>query len=128
MPIRSAGAARRRCCTYAKRSWYIRTTAVQERLVEPNNQQIHWVPEHIKNGRFGNWLENNVDWALSRERYWGTPLPIWTCDGLGGYVDAIGSRGRAERTCRRKTSARSTCTAPSWTRRAAIARRVAATP
>ena len=49
---------------YAKRSWYIRTTAVKERLIA-NNQQIHWVPEHIKNGRFGNWLENNVDWALS---------------------------------------------------------------
>jgi len=74
---------------YAKRSWYIRTTAVKDRLIA-NNQQIHWVPEHIKNGRFGNWLENNVDWALSRERYWGTPLPIWTCEGCG-HVEVIGS-------------------------------------
>ncbi|GAC1543037.1 MAG: isoleucine--tRNA ligase [Herpetosiphon sp.] len=74
---------------YAKRSWYIRTTAMKERLVA-NNQLINWVPEHIKSGRFGNWLENNIDWAVSRERYWGTPLPIWTCDACG-EVEVIGS-------------------------------------
>jgi isoleucyl-tRNA synthetase len=74
---------------YAKSSWYIRTTEVRDRMLA-ENETIGWHPEHIKHGRFGKWLEGNQDWALSRERYWGTPLPIWRSDD--GDVICIGSR------------------------------------
>jgi len=74
---------------YAKQTWYIKTTAVKEALIAGNNE-INWYPEHIKYGRFGDWLENNVDWAFSRERYWGTPLPIWNCESCDKY-ECVGS-------------------------------------
>ncbi len=74
---------------YARRSWFIRTTQEIGRVKE-NNQCVHWEPEHIKSGRMGQFLEGNVDWALSRERFWGTPLPIWKNDETGA-VEAVGS-------------------------------------
>ncbi len=74
---------------YPRKSWFIRTTQYKEKMLA-NNEKINWMPEHIKHGRFGNFLETNVDWALSRERFWGTPLPVWVCEETG-YQEAIGS-------------------------------------
>jgi isoleucyl-tRNA synthetase len=67
---------------YARESWYIRTTSYARRMIEINNT-IQWIPAEVGSGRFGNWLEENKDWALSRDRFWGTPLPIWICEGCG---------------------------------------------
>ena len=75
---------------YARESWYIRETAVREDLIR-NNNTVNWIPESIGKGRFGNWLENIQDWAISRNRYWGTPLNIWECEGCG-HQESIGSR------------------------------------
>ena len=81
---------------YARESWYIKETAVKEDLIR-NNNTVNWIPESIGKGRFGNWLENIQDWAISRNRYWGTPLNIWECEGCG-HQESIGSRAElAER-------------------------------
>ena len=80
---------------YAKSSWFIKMSAVREQLLK-NNQKINWFPEHIKEGRFGQWLKEGKDWAFSRERYWGTPLPIWKCQKCDQYK-VIGSVAEMEK-------------------------------
>lgn len=74
---------------YPRETWFIRTTQFRDAMIQ-NNQKINWLPGHIRDGRFGNFLQSNVDWALSRERYWGTPLPIWVCERTG-KMEAVAS-------------------------------------
>src|SRR5439155_424797 len=75
---------------YARTSWFVRTTAYKARLLE-TNREVDWHPPEVGTGRFGEWLENNVDWALSRDRYWGTPLNIWECDRDREHREVMGA-------------------------------------
>ncbi len=79
---------------YARPTWFLRTTQYKDKMLELN-RMINWVPGHIRDGRFGDWLENNVDWALGRERFWGTPLPVWECDSCQHRL-CVGSIGELE--------------------------------
>ncbi len=91
-----------RCTTplvyYARKSWYVQTTAFKDKLIEAN-KKINWIPKEVGEYRFGNWLENNVDWSLSRERYWGTPLNVWVCEKCD-YKHAVGSIAELEKMSR----------------------------
>ncbi|HEX6535368.1 MAG TPA: isoleucine--tRNA ligase [Gemmatimonadaceae bacterium] len=75
---------------YARESWFVRTTAFRDGMLA-RNARVDWHPSEVGQGRFGEWLENNIDWALSRDRYWGTPLPVWVCDANAAHAEAVGS-------------------------------------
>ncbi len=75
---------------YARTSWFVRTTAYKDAMLA-RNARVRWQPPEIGEGRFGEWLTNNIDWAISRDRYWGTPLPLWVCDANDTHVEAVGS-------------------------------------
>ncbi|MDQ3520690.1 MAG: class I tRNA ligase family protein, partial [Gemmatimonadota bacterium] len=74
---------------YARESWFVRTTSFKDQMLS-RNARVNWQPEDVGDGRFGEWLKNNIDWALSRDRYWGTPLPIWVCDADRSHIEAVG--------------------------------------
>ena len=82
--------------------WFVKVTDVKDRMVA-NNKTINWIPEHLRDGRFGKWLEGARDWAISRNRFWGNPIPVWQCDG-SDYIEVIGSIAELEAKCGKKVT------------------------